>query len=151
VATPPGYQASQLVATLDRVQGTSKNQGRNINPKHLVSWLVRKPQSFRHYIYRNELLANWKYKQIWEHIDQTIEERAACKLMVRILKLAYLHECEESLADYIIECIAGNKELNITYLESKFIPKQEDPTSIRVDQPTLSSYNILIQQGVSHG
>ena len=137
------------VATLNRVHGTTKNQARNINPKHLVKWLAKKPQAFRHYTYRADLLANHNYHLIWEYIDQTMEERAACKFMVRLLKLGYSHGCEKHLADYVLNRIANKKVLNINYLESKFIPKQDVLPLVEIAQHTLSSYNSLIQQGAN--
>ncbi len=144
------YLGQHHVATLNRVHGTAKSHGRNIKPKHLVKWLAKKPQAFRHYMYREDLLANHNYNLIWEHIDQTMEERAACKLLVRLLKLGYGHGCEKELADYILDRIANKKELNINYLESKFIPQQEPLPSVEITQHTLSSYNTLITEGTDN-
>ena len=141
------YLGQHQVATLTRVHGTTKKQARNINPNHLVKWLAKKPQAFRHYIYKADLLAHHNFHLIWEYIDQTMEERAACKLIVRLLKLGYSYGCEKDLAEYVLNRIASKKELNINYLESKFMPKQDVIPSVEISQHTLSSYNCFIKQG----
>ncbi len=141
------YLGKKHMITLDRAHSIAGEKAQNINPKHLVLGLSKKPQAFRDYKFREAFLANYKYKYIWEHIDRDMEERAACKLMARILKLAYTHDCEEELADYIIGRIHKKKELNINYLENKFMPKQKALPAIEVTQHMLSSYNELIQQG----
>ncbi len=86
-----------------RTIATSNKAGRNINPKHLVGWLVRKPQAFRNYKYQADLLANLQFKYIWEFLDRTMEEREACKIMCRLLHLAYKYDCIEDLADSVID------------------------------------------------
>ncbi len=143
------YLGQHHVATLNRVYSTSRNQARNINPKHLVKWLAKKPQAFRHYMYRENLLANYNYQGIWDYIDQTMEEEAACKFMVRLLKLGYAHDCAKDLAEYVLDRIRNDKELNINYLESKFMTKHKSLPSVEIIHHRLSSYNSLIYGGAS--
>ena len=141
------YLGRRYIITLDRVYPTSNKAGRNINPKHLVGWLVRKPQAFRNYKYQDDLLSNPQFKYIWEYLDRTLEEREACKIMTRLLYLAYKHDCVEELTDSVIDRIHKNTKINIKSLENKFIPKQKELTSVEVLQHALGSYNELIGQG----
>ena len=141
------YLGRRYVETLDRVYGISDKKGRNINPKHLVKWLARKPQAFRNYKYKDDLLANPQFKYIWEFLDRTIEEREACKIITRLLYLVYAHDCVEELTSIVIDWIHKNKKINIKSLENKFIPKRQELSQVEVSQHELSSYNELIQQG----
>jgi len=140
------YLGRYHVATLDRVYSTSGKPAKNINPEHLVKCLAKKPQAFRQYLFREDLLRKHNYRKIWQHIDRTLERGAACKFIVRLLKLGYTYGCEGELSQHVLSLIACGKELNINNLENKFMPKQESVPSIDVEQPTLSEYNGLIYQ-----
>ncbi len=141
------YLGHKHVATLKRVYSTTKERERNIDPRHLLPWLMRKPGAFAHYVYRDDLLKNLQYLYIWEYISRTMSEQAASKLMVRLLKLAYIYSFEDEVAAIVIDWIEKERVLDITALENRFIPKREIVSALKVAQHDLSAYKDLMNRG----
>lgn len=78
-----------------------KDQARCVNYRHLNS-LSAKPQAFRFLQFREELLSNDNYRELWRHCNQQFKSTEACKWMVGVLRIAADHDCEERLG---ISCV----------------------------------------------
>ena len=141
------YLGYQHVVTLKRVHSTTKERSRNIDPKHLLPWLIRKPGAFADSVYRDDLLKNPHYRYIWESLSKIMAKLAASKCMLRLLKLAYIHGFEEEVAAIVMDRLEKHKDLDINALENKLLPKQESVPVVTIMQHSLSSYKDLTQQG----
>ncbi len=86
------YYRQIQVAHLPRLIGQNKHQ---VNYRHLIDSLLRKPGGFRQYRYREALFPSLVFQQAWEKLDQWYAPRKADLTYLRILHLAarYL-ECE---------------------------------------------------------
>ena len=144
------YVGSQRTHTLPRVQPLDHNhRARCIDYRHLIGQLVRKPQAFRYSQFRDDLLPNADYRQIWAHLDSHLEPRNACKRIVGILALAAGADCERPLGAYLLSRFDAGRIPTIHDLKQRFDPP--DPTRQlpeltppEVAQHALSSYDVLL-------
>ncbi|MEA2096044.1 MAG: IS21 family transposase [Candidatus Cloacimonadota bacterium] len=144
------FLGSAQIITLDRVYPTgTHNRARNINYRHVIKALVRKPQAFRYSQIREDLLPGNDYKKIWVHIDNSLPGKAACKLMVGILSLAAKADCEEKLAYDVLDLITTSKPISLTDLQKRYLPTTATHPTVNVSQHPLNNYDSLII-GVSY-
>ena len=64
----------QHVETMPRLVGQNKHQ---INYRHLIDSLLRKPGAFRNYRYREALFPTLVFRQAWEQLQQWHSPRKA--------------------------------------------------------------------------
>jgi hypothetical protein len=74
---------------------------RVVDYRHLIGPLIRKPQAFRHSVFRDELFPSSVFRRAWEVLDQRLEPRKACRVYVGLLHLAAMQGCEVLLADHL--------------------------------------------------
>lgn len=82
------YYQSRCVLEVPRLIGERRHQ---INYRHVVSSLLRKPGGFRDYRYREALFPTLVFRQAWEYLNQHHAPRKADLLYLRILHLAAQH------------------------------------------------------------
>lgn len=83
------YVNTTLVATHQRLRWKgATSRPRKIDYHHLIYSLVRKPQAFRNYVFRDDLIPTDEFRRLWELLNTQQDERSACKEYVKILKLA---------------------------------------------------------------
>jgi hypothetical protein len=138
------YLGSKHACSLGRVYASRGQRGRNINYRHIIGSLIKKPGAFRGSVLRDDILPDDKYRFIWEHVDRTMENSSACKFIVGLLYLAATEDCQDELADKVIGLIKENKALNLRQLQDAFMQKRSQIPSVAVSQHTLNSYNDFI-------
>jgi len=138
------YLGSEFIQTLSKI--TSDNQTRLIDYRHVIDSLVRKPQAFRYSQIRDDLLPSQEYKEIWEHADQHMTSKAACKFIVGLLYLASKTDKEEEIATSVCTCIAEGKDLSLSQLQDRYRAKRQVP-KISINQHSLSGYDMLLHGG----
>jgi hypothetical protein len=79
------YYGRQLVVTLTRLVGQQRQQ---INYRHVIDSLLRKPGGFRDYRYREALFPLLVFRQAWERLNTWYAPRQADLIYLRILRLA---------------------------------------------------------------
>jgi transposase InsO family protein len=135
----------ELAITLNRHPIPKGHQrAKQIDYRHVIHSLIKKPQAFRYSQIRDELLPNNLYRHIWQEVDATLGAKLACKLMVGILYLAATEDCEQALADHLIQSLAEHKNITLSDLQAQFRPQKNDPPPLDVSQHTLLAYNQLI-------
>lgn len=144
------YYGSTKTCTLTRVRGKNGKVAHSINYRHIISSLVQKPQAFKMFVWRDELLPTADYKEIWNIASDTLTDKMACKYIVSLLSLAAKQELslESSLARYVLGYYDSNEKLpNIDQCMDRFngCPKNEIPV-IESKQPRPDSYNFLLLQ-----
>jgi hypothetical protein len=135
--------ATHLI-TLSRVYPIGKTgRARNIDYRHIINSLAKKPQAFRFSTLRDNLLPTATYKQIWTYVERNIRGKAACKFMVGLLHLAANHDCEKALGDAVMLLIANKKPLSLSALQQQFAKASCELPLIEVNQHHLDSYQVL--------
>jgi hypothetical protein len=114
------YLGTTHTVTLPRVYGVAGQRGRCVDYRHVIGQLVRKPQAFRYSQLRDELLPTSTYRAIWQQVDNRLEPRAACKLMVGVLALAADADCERPLGDYLLLQLTAGQTPTLHALEQRF-------------------------------
>jgi hypothetical protein len=81
------WYANQRLETLPRVPGAHHYQ---INYRHIIDSLLRKPGGFRNYRYRADLFPQEVFRRAWEALNEQFPPRKADLTYLRILKQAAL-------------------------------------------------------------
>jgi hypothetical protein len=90
------YYAGQLVDRFSRLIGNDAHQ---VNYRHVIDSLLRKPGGFRRYRYRDDLFPSLIFRQAWEALDRQYAPRRADLTYLRVLHLAARHlECDVAVA-----------------------------------------------------
>ncbi|MCP4115767.1 MAG: IS21 family transposase [Desulfobacteraceae bacterium] len=145
------YLGTSHVFSTKRVYGQDKKRARNVDYRHVIGSLERKPQAFRFSQLRDNFLPSDAYKTIWEWLDDAMEPRAACKTIVGILALANRLDCEERLGRYLLQLKEQDKLPVLHELKQKFDPKEIEIPDVQVQTTAGGDYDLLIPSFSSEG
>jgi len=137
------FIGNELVSTLPRKRRSGSSRVHQINYRHVIGSLVRKPQAFRRYIYREELFPTLAFKETWDRLDRELDSKTACKEYVKILKEASEGTNEAIINDFLETQLLNNilpASLNVQAL-FRSVKKVPELTPLSND---LDSYDILI-------
>lgn len=139
------YCGHVLVETLPRVYASGSRRKRCVNYHHVIASLVRKPQAFRSSQLRDDLLPSEDYRKIWQRVDGTLEAKAACRYIVKLLALAAHHQCEEQLGRYVLKQWQQQSLPSIEQCQKRFAPTSIDAPQIVTEQHALIGYDQLLR------
>jgi DNA-binding XRE family transcriptional regulator len=139
------YLGATLTVTLARVFASDHNhRARQVDYRHVIASLERKPQAFRYSQLRDDLLPSDEYRAVWNWIDLEMEPRKACKTMVGILALADRADCERQLGEYLQKMMVCQTVPSLLELQHKFDKQGGNIPDITVQQPPVASYDDLL-------
>jgi hypothetical protein len=139
------YLGTTEVATRPRIYAPKgKRRARSIDYRHVIGSLVKKPMAFYHSQLRDDLLPSEGYRRIWQEIDQRLDPRAACKLMVGALALAADYDCEEALGAYLLQALEHEALPTLVELQRRFGRPPEAIPPQQVQQHRLQGYDQLL-------
>jgi transposase InsO family protein len=131
------------VITLPRVYPTSPTgRVRCIDYRHVIHSLAAKPQAFRFLQFRDDLLPNPQYRQLWNLAEQQFTPQEACKWIVAVLRIAADYDCESSLAGELLLSEQGQLP-DLKALQSRYLQHTEPPP-IPLRQHQISDYDQLL-------
>lgn len=127
------YSQGDHVISLPRLRSRKKRL-HLVNYRHVAANLLRKPQAFRHYIYREDLFPNDSFRRAWYMLDANLGGREACREFVKILFETSQSEEEKIVSDYLEECMAcgrlpSSMEVKKLFHTSIFVPSIEQSCS----------------------
>lgn len=117
---------------------------RVVDYRHLVHTLVRKPQAFRHSVFREDLFPRTAYRRAWEVLDERLEPRKACRVYVGLLHLAALHACEAQLADYLDRILDAGAIPDLDEARAAVAPIVDSNPVVTIIPPDLRAYDSLL-------
>jgi len=137
------FIGSDLVVNLKRTRRSHKKRVHQINYRHVIGALHRKPQAFRNYIYREELFPTLAFRETWERLNKELDSRTACREYVKILKEAAEGE-QESIVNSFLE-----EQLHCNILPSaadvqKLFRKEKNHPLLKPIHHDLASYDVLV-------
>ena len=143
------YLGGTLVAKLCRVYSQAKShRARNIDYRHVIDSLVKKPMAFFSSQLRDDLLPNAQYRQIWQALASRMSSRDASRLIVGLLYLAATADCEAALGEAVAAELLSGKIPVLSELKERWgIASAQQCPIVDVIQHTLESYNSLIPMG----
>ena len=71
------FLGSVHILTLERIYPARGQHGYQIDYRHLIDSLRKKPGAFQRAILRDYILPNDNYRMIWKHIYETLDSREA--------------------------------------------------------------------------
>jgi hypothetical protein len=142
------YLGSHYVVTLQRLHlSKGHKRGRQVDYRHVIHSLVKKPQAFRYSQLRENLLPDANYRFIWQAIDKTMVPQEACKFIVNLLYLAATCHCEKALGEKVVAALNAGQTLSLAYFQKQFCKKPEHPElEMEIIHHPLEQYNQLIPQ-----
>jgi transposase InsO family protein len=142
-----GWLGGQRV--LERTRATHADgcrHPRNIDYRHLVAALRRKPGAFARWVLRDAAFPREVYRRTWERLAQALPERQACKTMVGLLSLA-ADGHEAQLADELEQLIELGQLPDLLALTALLAPPKGGMPDMVVQLPPLHGYDALLQAG----
>lgn len=116
---------------------------RNIDYRHLVAALRRKPGAFARWTLRDAAFPRAVYRQTWERLIAARPEREACKTIVGLLVLA-ADGHEAQLADELEQLIELDQLPDLHALTELLAPPRGALPQVAVQLPALADYDPLI-------
>lgn len=147
------YLGGALVAQLSRVYGKGRlRRAKNVDYRHVIDSLAKKPMAFYKSQLRDALLPNDTYRTIWKYLAVALPGRDASVLMVGLLHLAALADCEIALGEKSLQLLEAGQLPALHQLRKEFGMKSGSICpAVTVEQHPMSSYDSLIPlQGGSH-
>jgi hypothetical protein len=117
---------------------------RDIDYRHLVAALKRKPGAFARWVLRDAAFPRAVYRQTWERLAAARPEREACKTIVGLLALA-ADGHEAQLADELEQLIELDQLPDLHALTELLAPPRGEPPQVTVDLPALADYDALLE------
>jgi hypothetical protein len=141
------FLGNDFIQTLPRIRGKGSERVCRIDYRHIIGALIKKPQAFRQFIWREALLPNTDYELIWREVDTRLSAKEACKYMVRLLYLASQlgSEQEAPLGRYVLAAITEQGVPEMRVCKARFgLSSSAKCPEIKTSQHTLSDYDILL-------
>jgi hypothetical protein len=121
---------------------------RQIDYRHLVAALKRKPGAFARWVLRDAAFPRAVYRQTWERLAAAQPERQACKTMVGLLGLA-ADGHEAQLAVELEQLIELDQLPDLLALTQLLSPPPGEVPAVEVVLPPLQDYDALIGAAVA--
>lgn len=129
------YFRQYLVEKMPRLIGQNRQQ---LNYRHLIESLLRKPGGFRDYRYREALFPTLVFRQAWEALNRWHSPRKADLIYLRILRLA-ARTMESEVAAALSLLLDSQERWDETEVEQL---TQGEPHSWPVPELALSLVNL---------
>ena len=117
---------------------------RDIDYRHLVAALKRKPGAFARAVLRDAVFPRAVYRQTWERLAARVPERDACRTMVGLLALA-ADGHEAQLANELEQLIEIDQLPDLLALTRLLAPPKGEVPDVVVLLPALAGYDTLIE------
>ena len=137
------YIGGDHAITLRRLRGERKWQ-RSIDYRHIIGTLVRKPQAFRNYIYRDALFPTFAFRQAWECLERELDSRQACREYVKILNEAARPNGESLVNEYLEGCLTKGAVPKSDEVIALFRPALTQAPLLKGCISQLSDYDALL-------
>jgi Mu transposase, C-terminal domain len=113
---------------------------RVVDYRHLIGALIRKPQAFRHSVFRDELFPSSIFRRTWETLDQRLDPQKACRVYVGLPHLAAMQGCEMVLADHLAAGLDAGGTPDLEAARTAVVPPIITAPAVMVMAPDLAAY-----------
>lgn len=138
------FLRADLVMTTHRVRSKPPKRGYNINFRHLIGNLKRKPGALRNLVYRDALFPSHAFRRAWQAFDEQLDSRQACRSMVALLDIAAQTTCVETLSLQVETALNAQRLPDITGLRRQFLPTQQQRPEVTIPPPDIAGYDLLL-------
>ena len=138
------YVAQTRCISLPRIYPkNTTGRARRIDYHHIIHSLAAKPQAFRFSQFRDDILPNADYRQLWAIAEQQFKPREACKWIVAVLRLAYDYDCESLLGMELLQEARRTALPDLKTLQARYL-QHTSPPDIPIRQHTIDEYDQLL-------
>jgi hypothetical protein len=116
---------------------------RDIDYRHLVEALRRKPGAFARWVLRDAMFPRAVYRQTWERLSARLTEREACKTIIALLALA-ADGHEAQLATELEQLIELDQLPDVIALTALLAPLAGVLPVVTVTLPELACFDTLL-------
>jgi len=135
------WYAQRRVDQFPRIRGEKRH---NIQYRHIIDWLVRKPGAFENYRYRDDLFPTTRFRIAYDYLQKHNRSRAS-KEYTQLLHLAAM-ESEEGVDNALRILFETGEALSLKAVESILKSNEKYPSikDVRIDEVNLSGYDKLL-------
>ena len=138
------WLGGQCVLRRERAtRGDGMRHAKDIDYRHLVAALQRKPGAFARWVLRDAAFPREVYRRTWERLAAAVPEREACKTMVGLLVLA-AEGHEAQLADELDQLIELDQLPDLLALTQLLAPPNAEVPIVTIELPSLAGYDQLL-------
>lgn len=136
------WYAQRKVESIARLRGEGKH---NIQYRHIIDWLVRKPGAFESYRYRDDLYPTSRFRMAYDALRGRHTQQRASREYLRLLHLAAT-ENERRVDDAIRMLICENEDITADAVEEMVLSgnKPEPVTDVTIADVDLGDYDALL-------
>ena len=139
------YLAGAWVLTVARgVPAPGLRRGRQLDYRHFIDSLKRKPQAFKGLAFRDALFPREAYRRMWEQLESQLTQRHACQTIVALLEMAARDGVEAVLATRLEALLLAGELPDIKRLREEFAPRVLELPHVTVELPAVSRYDALL-------
>jgi hypothetical protein len=136
------------VVTLPRLRKKNKYV-HQINYRHLIGELVRKPGAFKNYIFKEELFPTLAFRQTWEQLSKIHDSRKACREYVAILKEAGQGDREQKVSLFLERKLEESGVAGASEVQALFAQSSSELPELNTPCDELSNYDCFMAGGQS--
>lgn len=130
------YYGQKQVEKLPRI-----SKGALVNYRHIIDSLIRKPNAFTHYQYRESLFPNVFFRQAYDQLINASPERGH-KHYLKLLQFAKIHGEQDVLT--ALQLLQDDGQVPLPELVKVLLDTTSQPLPIiKVLQPCLADYDCL--------
>ena len=122
----------------------NSTRGRQLDYRHFIDSLKRKPQAFKGLVYRDDLFPREAYRRTWEQLELRLTTRQACQAIVALLEMAAQGGVEAVLAQRLDALLAAGVLPDVKRLREEFMPHEAEVPVVTVVMPPASRYDALL-------
>jgi hypothetical protein len=139
------WYANQCVESFPRVTGANRHQ---IQYRHVIGSLLRKPGGFREYRYREDLFPRPIFRHAWEVLTARLGAAPADRTYLRVLKLAADHS-ETQVAALLEELLATSTGWDDRTVAARLPRAYPTVPALVPERVNLREYDQLLGREVS--
>jgi hypothetical protein len=135
------WYAQRRVDQFPRLRGEKRH---NIQYRHIIDWLVRKPGAFENYRYRDDLFPTTRFRIAYDYLQKHNHSRASNEY-TQLLHLAAM-ESEEGVDNALRILFETGEIISLKAVESILKSNEKYPSikDVRIDEVNLSGYDKLL-------
>jgi hypothetical protein len=136
------WYAQSKVDSFPRLRGRGKHQ---INYRHVIDWLVRKPGAFADYRYRDDLFPTSRFRMAFDALNSAHTPRVATAKYLEILQLA-ARQSETGVDNALIKWLDSDQPLTLEQVRQDVLESSAPapPREVQIDAINLSSFDELL-------
>lgn len=138
------WYAQKRVDQFPRLRGRGKHQ---VNYRHIIDWLVRKPGAFENYRYREDLFPTSHFRMAFDSLRERRSKDAATKDYLEILRLA-AYESEAGVNEVLRKLLSDDNEtwtLQTVRSQLRAIGDLAPAvTEVRIEEVDLADFDYLL-------